>query len=226
MCRAHPYKLTSALAIISLLAAAGLWGQSMPLPDDIDHLTRSRLPRVEKDSLDADGRRIYEFVAGGADRETPVSGPASVSMQSPKVAEGMQIINAYLRSDDTVLGPRLMEVPFLVAAWEFRQDYEWTSHERAARRFGVSEAAIETIKFDRPVEGLSREETLLIRYARALLREHRLSSALWAEAVELFGEKGAFEISAGVGDYIMAAVMLEAADQHLPEGTESTLPER
>jgi 4-carboxymuconolactone decarboxylase len=215
-----------ALVLLSLLVSSSLYGQTMPLPKDIDPVTRSRLPLVEKSSLDADGQRIYEMVAGGADRATPVSGPGSVSMHSPKVAEAMHILNTYVRSNDTVLGPRLIEVPILVAAWEMQQSYEWTAHERAARQFGVPEAAIDTIKFDRPIENLGREETVLIRYARQVLREHKVDSATWAEAVELWGNQGAFEISAAIGDYIMAAVMLSAADQHLPEGTESTLPPR
>lgn len=216
----------SALALISLVASSSLYGQTMPLPKDIDPVTRSRLPLIEKSSLDAEGQRVYELVAGGPEGTIPVSGPGSVSMYSPKVAEGMHIINSYLRSADTVLGPRLTEVAVMVAAWEFQQEYEWTFHERAARQFGIPAAVIDTIKYDREVENLGREETLIIRYARQVLREHKLSPELWAEAVDLFGQRGAFEISAVIGDYIMAAVMLDAADQHLPEGTEASLPER
>lgn len=215
-----------ALALMSLLVGSSLYAQSTPLPKDIDPVTRSRLPLVEKDSLDAEGRRVYELVAGGPDGTIPVSGPGSVSMYSPQVAEGMQIINSYLRSEDTALGPRLTEVAILAAAWEFQQEYEWTFHEQAARQFGIPAAVIDTIKFDRPVENLGPEETLIIRYARQVLRRHELSSDLWAESVDRFGQRGAFEIAAVIGDYIMAAVMLDAADQHLPEGREASLPER
>jgi 4-carboxymuconolactone decarboxylase len=216
----------SALALISVLVSSNLHGQTMPLPKDIDPVTRSRLPLVEKGSLDAEGRRIYELVAGSPEGAIPVSGPGSVSMYSPKVAEGMHIINSYLRSEDTVLGPRLTEVAILVAAWEFGQKYEWTFHEQAARQRGIPAVVIDTIKYDRDIENLGREETLIIRYGRQVLRRHELSPELWAEAVELFGQRGAFEIAAVIGDYIMAAVMLDATDQHLPEGREASLPER
>jgi hypothetical protein len=51
-----------------------------------------------------------------------------------------------------------------------------------------------------------------------------VSPALWAKTVELFGRQGAVEITAIMGDYAMAAVMLTAVDQQLPPGREALLP--
>ncbi len=36
-----------------------------PLPKDIDPQSLSRLPNVQRDSLDDDGKRIYDMLAGG-----------------------------------------------------------------------------------------------------------------------------------------------------------------
>lgn len=194
------------------------------LPADIDPESRSRLRALDRDELDAEGRAAWDLVVGDGPR--PTSGPAHVSMYSPKVAEGFHIINSYLRSGEAAIEPRYYEVAILQAAWEFEQDYEWTAHEGAARRFGVPGAVIDAIKFDRSLEGLSEKDSVIIRFGRALFRDHEVSSALYAEVVEHFGEQGMIELATYMGDYVMAGLLLTAADQHLAPGRPSTLPER
>jgi len=53
-----------------------------------------------------------------------------------------------------------------------------------------------------------------------------VSPDLWAKTVSLFGRQGAVEITAIMGDYAMAAVMLTAADQQLPPERKPLLPPR
>lgn len=192
------------------------------LPADIDPVSRSRLPALDRESLDAEGQRIYDIVVG-AEEEAPATGPVPLSLYSPKVAEAMHHLNQFLRYQ-SVLGRLYTEVTILVTAREIDQQYEWTRHETDAREAGVPESVIEAIKHDWPVDGLPPEEALLINYGRQILREHRLDSALFAEAVERFGRQGAFEIAAIMGDYLLAGVMLHAADQHLPEDETPLLP--
>jgi len=194
------------------------------LPADIDPVSLSRLPVIQRADLDKEGKRIYDLVIG-RDHTGPVLGPAGLSFNSPKVAEAMHLLNEYVRYK-SVLGRRYTELAILVASREFDQQYEWTLHEPTAREEGVQQDVIDTIKYDRPVQDLGRKETLVINYGREIFREHRLSSELFAEAVELFGRKGAFEIAAIMGDYVMAGIMLHAADQQLPVDTPPLLPIR
>ena len=197
-------------------------GMTAVLPADIDPVSRSRLPALDRNQLDAEGQRVYDLIVG-PEGESPRTGPVALSLYSPKVAESMHHLNQYLRYE-SVLGRRYTEVAILVAAREIDQQYEWTRHEQDAREAGVPEAVIDAIKYDRPVTGLSRQESLIINYGRQILRDHRLDSELFAEAVALFGRQGAFEIAAVMGDYLMAGVMLHAADQHLTEGESPLLP--
>jgi len=67
---------------------------------------------------------------------------------------------------------------------------------------------------------------LIIRFARALLRDHEVNSALYAEIVEHFGERGMVDLATIMGDYVMVGFVLTAADQHLPENRPDTLPAR
>ena len=194
------------------------------LPPDIDPVSLSRVPVVERSGLDAEGQRVYDLVVGTG-RTTPLLGPGGISLYSPGVAEPMHDLNTYLRQRG-VVGPALTEVAILVAAWEIEQAYEWSAHEPAARRFGVPEAVIDAIKYDRDVAGLPAKESTIIRFGREIMREHRLSSETWAEAVEHFGQQGALEIAAVMGDYVLAGIMLHAVDQRMPPDREDTLPKR
>ena len=71
-----------------------------------------------------------------------------------------------------------------------------------------------------------RDIAAMIRLARALFRDHKVSSELWAKTVEHFGRQGAVEIVATMGDYVMAGFLLTAADQQLPPERKPLLPVR
>jgi 4-carboxymuconolactone decarboxylase len=210
-------RLFSLLVIVASVAIAG--GQSA-LPADIHPESFSRLPPVQRADLNDEGKRIFDAIAGG--RGMPRTGPAAVSMYSPKAAESIQALNQYLRT--TVVGSRFFELSALIAAREFDQEYEWSGHEPAGLRAGLEQNVIDVVKFNRDVAGLPEKDATVIRLGRALLRERKVSPALWAKTVELFGRQGAVEITAIIGDYVMAGLMLTAADQRLPPGRESTLP--
>jgi 4-carboxymuconolactone decarboxylase len=211
---------TATLGFLSAVALVAVpLGQSS-LPPDIHPDSLSRLPPIARADLDAEGQRIWDYVGGG--RGMPRTGPAPVSMYSPKVAEPMHMLNQYLRTSE--IGSRYFELSALVAAREFDQQYEWSGHEPAGLRAGLDQAVIDAVKFDRDVSGLPEKDATVIRLGRALFREHRVSADLWAKTVELFGRKGAFEIAAVMGDYVMAAVMLTAVDQQLPPERKALLP--
>lgn len=184
------------------------------LPADIDPQSYSRLPLIEREDLDESGKKVYDAVAA-PNKTAPATGPVAVSLYSPKVAEAMRLLNDYLRFGG-VLGRRNTEVAILVAAREFDQVYEWSGHEQAALNNGVDPSIIDVIRNGKDVTGLSEKDGVIIGCGRQLFRDHKLSSDLYARAVELFGKQGTVELAAVMGDYAMAAIMLSAADQHLP----------
>jgi 4-carboxymuconolactone decarboxylase len=117
-----------------------------------------------------------------------------------------------------VLKPRDYEVAVLVAAREFDQQYEWSGHEMGAHAAKVPQQVIDTIKYSKDAVGLSDRDTLLIAFARDSFHQHRISSELYAKTVAAFGKQGTLELATIIGDYAMAAIMLNATDQHLPPG--------
>jgi 4-carboxymuconolactone decarboxylase len=224
------YAVTGIASLLGLVTTAGAQtGNGTPaatsavLPKDIDPQSLSRLPIVKREDLDEDGKRIYDMLAGGPGKTVGATGPAAISLYSPKVAESIQMLNQYLRFHG-VLKPRDFEVAILVAAREFDQQYEWSGHEMGAHNAKVPQEVIDTIKYNKDAVGLSDRDTLLIAFARELFHQHKLDSEVYVRAVETFGKQGTLELATIIGDYAMAAIMLNATDQHLPPGRPELLP--
>src|ERR1051325_7345670 len=72
-----------------VFSVAVLNGQapSRPLPPDVNPVSLSRLPPVQRDSLDAEGKRIYDQLAGGAGKTLTAtrSEEHTSELQSPYV---------------------------------------------------------------------------------------------------------------------------------------------
>jgi 4-carboxymuconolactone decarboxylase len=181
------------------------------------------LPLILKDSLDDEGRRIFEAI-NGKNGNTPRLGPPASSMYSRAAAEPYDRLNQLLRSAN-VIGPQFFEISTLVPAREFNQQYEWSAHELGARRAGVAQEVIDVIKNNRPTSGLPEKEATAIEFGRALLRgDRQVPPELFAKMVSLFGERGAIEITMVMGDYAMTAMLLNAVNQQLPADREPLLP--
>lgn len=211
------------LLCLSLATPAGAQTSRPPLPPDIDPQSYSRLPLISKDSLDEEGRRIFEAI-NGTEGNTPRLGPPASSMYTLAAAEPYDRLNQLLRSTN-VIGPQFFEISTLVPAREFNQQYEWTAHERGARRVGVADEVIDVIKHDRPTTGLPEKEATAIEFGRAMLRgDRQVPPELFAKMVSLFGERGTIEITMVMGDYAMTAMLLNAVNQQLPPTWEPLLP--
>jgi 4-carboxymuconolactone decarboxylase len=226
--RMHARLWSLALALGLATVAFGQTGSAAAadtrvLPKDIDPQSYSRLPAVKRADLDEDGKRIYDDLAGGAGKTLIPTGPAAISMYSPKAAEAIQMLNQYLRFHG-LLKQRDYEVAVLVAAREFDQQYEWSGHEMAAQHAGVPQALIDAIKYKKPIDGFSDRDTLIATFALASLRQHKIDSSLYQRTVAMFGQQGMMELATIIGDYAMAAVMLNATDQHVPPGRPELLP--
>jgi hypothetical protein len=204
------------LALIASLVAVTASAQS-----DIDPQSFSRLPLIQRDKLSGEALRVYDAVVGkdanGKDRPTPPLGPVATSLYSPGVALPMNQLNQYLRT--AVVGTAMYQLCTLIAAREFDEPYEWNSHEAGARRANVDQKTIDAIKFNRPLDGVPEKEALVVRFGRAIFQDRKVPSELYAKVVETFGQQGMFELTAIMGDYAMAAIMLRAVDQHVPNVT-------
>ena len=213
--------VSSALLLFVLLTA-GAQSQAA-LPPDIHPESLSRLPPVQRAALDADGQRIYDTLAG-AGKVLTRTGPSAVTMHSPKAAEPFYALNQVLRK--TVAGSKYFELAALIAAREFDQQYEWSSHEPAGLKAGLDQSVLDVVKYNRELAGVPEKDATVIQLGRAIFRDHRVSPELWARMERLFGRQGAVEVTMIMADYAMAGFILTAVDQQLPPDRKPLLPTR
>jgi 4-carboxymuconolactone decarboxylase len=185
------------------------------LPPDIHPVTLSRLPPVTPEDLDEEGRKLL----AARQNFTPGPGPTHVTVYSPRERSvGVPT------GENSPIGARQFQLAVLIAAREIDQQYEWSAHEPAGRRQGLEQNVIDVVKYDRPVTGLADKDATMITFGRTLLREHKVSSELWAKMVTLLGRQGTVDFMTIMGDYLRVGIMLNAVDQHLPASREALLP--
>ena len=181
----------------------------------IHPVTLSRLPPVTPADLDAEGQRLL----AARQNFTPGPGPTHVTVYSPR-ERSLGIPSG----ENSPIGARQFQLAVLIAAREIDQQYEWSAHEPAGRRQGLEQNVIDVVKYDRPVTGLADKDATMITFGRTLLREHEVSSELWAKMVGLLGRQGTVDFMSIMGDYTRVGIMLNAVDQHLPPTREALLP--
>jgi len=216
-------RIRLAFLLVALPAVAS--AQSL-LPPDINPVTLSRMPPINRAELDAEGQKALD---ARATPPMPAPGPGSVTVWSPRTTEGLGVIGRTLgvpRGDTFPLGGRMYQLIVLLTAREIDQQYEWSAHEPAGLRAGLEQSVIDVVKYDRDVTGLAEKDALVIRYFRALMREHRVSSELWAAMVKEFGRQRTIDMMMLMADYFTVGTMMNAADQHLPPDRKALLPPR
>ena len=196
------------------------------LPPDIDPQSRNRLPLVQRDKMDDAGKAAYDAVTDPKSRlKAELIGPAGIWLHIPELSPHIREINWHLRNK-TKLDARLSELVILVAARENDGQTEWTSHEAAAKKAGLAQETIDTIKYRKPIDALPADEKVIAAMGRELLQEKRLTSATYAAAVQTFGQKAVIDIVMLMANYTMTSVILHAFDQQLRPDLTPSLPVR
>ena len=122
-------------------------------------------------------------------------------------------------ASSTKLGKRLFELMVLVVARHWTSQFEWHTHEKYAREFGISDAAIEAIRTHGvPALRTGRRTDRLRRRDANCSETKALGEATYARALAAFGEELLVELISAAGLYTMVAMLLNAFDVPVPEG--------
>ena len=202
------------------------------IPQDIHEDSWARLPTLSRESLDADDQRAFDIIVNPDSRyATGLRGPIGMWMYSPRMAEHVFPASTYLRYGvDGERDQRLTELAILTTARELDSQYEWTAHEGLARDAGLEEEIIELLRFGRPLAdagalpGLGARERTIIRVARELINEPKVSAETFVEAQTLFGNKGVMDLTGLVGYYTFVNYTLKTFDLQRTPGSQLLLP--
>ena len=180
-----------------------------------------RIPLVTEASMTDAQRRVYDAMVSGPRRSPPV-GPLSAAMHRPDLAEKWSDLGLVLRFNSS-FEPRLREFVILLTGRFWDCQFEWFSHEGEARKAGLSEQTIETLRSG----GRSfsaQDEQAIHDYAIELLRNHRASEATYKRIHDAYGTTGIVELTALIGYYAMVALTLNAHEIGVPDGARPPLP--
>jgi 4-carboxymuconolactone decarboxylase len=180
----------------------------------------ARLPEITNpEQLPEDQRDLFDYLAGTRGSVRP---PFSIVMHSPETARRISHLGTYLRFESS-LPPKVNELAICATAREFDCRHEFFAHSRLAREAGALDETLAVIANRGPLEDLSDEDALPVRYARELLRDHEAQDETFAAVLERYGEAGAIELTATIGYYAMMACLLNALEIYTSE-SEGVLP--
>ena len=180
-----------------------------------------RIPLVTEASMTDAQRRVYDAMMSGPRRSPPV-GPLAAAMHRPDLAEKWSDLGLVLRFNST-LQPRLREFVILLTGRFWDCQFEWFSHEAEARKAGLSDQSIETLRRGGRTFAAADEQAIH-DYAIELLREHRASDETYKRILDAYGTAGIVELTALIGYYAMVALTLNAHEIGVPEGATPPLP--
>ena len=138
-------------------------------------------------------------------------------LHSPATAAGLDRIERYLFTESALSG-RVAGLLALVTAREMNLVYEWSIREDAARSSGLEPAVIDVVRNNGSVDGLSRDDALLIDFGRQLFRNRHVRSETFAALVERLGRQDAFDAIMLLAYPAMAGILQRAVDQQPPAG--------
>lgn len=239
------YLLTAIAASLSLTFQSQILAQStdadyvMPgvvtpaeIPADIHQESLARLPQVQRGALDAAGRAAFDtWVSPGTGYDNGLRGPIGKWMHSPELAEAMFDVRQRVRYGSD-RDQRLTELAIISVAREINNQYEYTAHEPLAKAAGLEQEIIDIVRFRKPlseargIANFGETEEVVIRFAREVMSEEKVSADTFERAISIFGEEGVMDLTGLIGYYNFVAITLKAFDVQRPAGSELLLPIR
>lgn len=190
---------------------------------------QQRLPLLEPSALNREQAEVYERLResllpwareSGFAAEAPgggggLLGPFNALLYSPEL--GAAHLN-YLATEReaTDLDARLREVVILTVGAACQTEYELYAHRAVAAKTGLSAADIEALATGREPSGLTPDELTAHRFVYALVTDHRVPAALYAEAEKAFGHKCLVDLLHLTALYLGVSALLNAFEVPAP----------
>jgi len=191
-----------------------------------------RLDLIPPADLAPAQRALYDAITGGprasqagtvpiTDADGQLLGPFAIMLLSPDVGNAMQQVGATIRFGAALTG-RERELAILTVAGALNSEFERLAHVPAARGLGLTEpqidAALSGLSGDGlTVDGLSADEAMIGRLARAMTVDRTLTDEEYSAGVEALGRERLAELTWLVGYYSALALSLAVFRPALPE---------
>ena len=196
----------------------------------------SRISYITPKNFTEAQQHLFKSITGGKrgegrapedllNAEGGMSGPFNAWLRSPVLGEAAQRVGEAVRFE-SALPPQLRELAILVVAAKWKAQYEWWAHEKIARREGLDEGVIESVKAETLPDFSNSTEAIVYNFARELLDEHRVSDHLYNDAVEQLGEARVVELVILLGYYTLVSMTLNVSEVPVPAGEDAPFIDR
>ena len=183
----------------------------------------ARVPELSRDNIPEDQRFACDEMVqqrGGI----PSTGPGSVMLNAPEVAQRALGLALYLRTE-TSLPARIRELAMLVAARENDCQFIWHAHAPVGRKEGLKDEVVDALRDKNEIPGMAPDEAAVVAYGQEFFRTRRVSQATFDAALTQFGVLGLTELTNLMGCYSMLAFNVNAFGVELPaDSPEKPLP--
>ena len=176
---------------------------------------QERLTQLSYQELNPEDRPLADAILKVS--SAGLGGPYNALLRSPDMARRCFDLLDYLRFKTSV-DKRLNEFAILIQARIANAQYEWWAHEAIARRAGLSDAVMRELQLCQRPSSMQDDERLVYDYCTQLTLNHRVSDALWQEAVTSMGEQALIDLTVLSGTYVMVSMLLNATQIAIPGG--------
>jgi 4-carboxymuconolactone decarboxylase len=182
-------------------------------------LTGERMAEIPLDKMTPAQRTVAEAIMSGPRKG--MSGPFNAWLRSPELADRLQKVGEYVRFN-TSLDKRLNEMAIIMTAQYWGSQYEWYAHAPLAIKAGLDPDVVAALGAGNKPEKMKDDEAIVWEFTTQLRRDHGVNDAIYAKAVDKFGENGVMDLVAVNGYYDVVSMTLNVA--HVSPPADAQLP--
>lgn len=168
----------------------------LPLPSDSDEFSEGTREAV----------RHILATRGGA-----IPAPSGFMTYAENAGALLSDLVEYLRYH-TSLTDAETELAICTSARASNNDYIWNAHVRLGLAAGTREEAIHAVDTHAPLDNLTEDERIIVRFGRELLEAPSMSDEAFNAVKARYGEKGLLELVAVMSVYTFNANILRTMD--------------
>jgi 4-carboxymuconolactone decarboxylase len=180
-------------------------------------LTGERMAEIPLDQMTPAQRTVADAIMSGPRQK--MSGPFNAWLRSPELADRLQKVGEYVRFN-TSLDKRLNEMAIIMTAQYWGSQYEWYAHAPLAIKAGLDPEIVAALGAGNKPEKMKDDEAIVWEFTTQLRRDHGVNDAIYAKAVEKFGENGVMDLVGVNGYYDVVAMTLNVAHVSPPANAE------
>jgi 4-carboxymuconolactone decarboxylase len=161
------------------------------------------MPRLtelfKREELPEDKRWVHDYLI---ETRGKVSNGYAPYLHNPDYVSAISHLGSYIRYGST-LPQEVYEILSLTVSAELDNPYEADNHALITAKMGLPQAMIDSIRSKQALTEATEDQTLWVRCAREMVREHRLSDESFEAARQRLGARGVIDLIGTIGYYSM-----------------------